>query len=120
METKSSSKESPFEKDYSTFSDEVIKAAGNGGIRNSEPFIRQLNRNLVLCRGLSSVLKIIHNNYVVEENHDPEDENSVPPLGRFTTGVLLELTNEVCNMMVSDIHEVADWAEKHGIKKGGA
>lgn len=120
METENSSGKSPFEKAHSVFPAKVIKAASTGGIYNSEPFVRQLNRDLVIFRGLSSVLQIVHNNAVIAENHDPEDVNSVPPLSGFTEGTLVEFATEICNAMVSEIHRVADWAEKHGIKNGGA
>lgn len=107
------------ERDYLVFSERISIAAGNGQINNSEPLVRQLNSAHRLAQGLSMVLKICNNNCVVEDNYDPDDPSSEPPLSNYSTSVLLGMAEEVCNLITNEICRTAEWTGKYGVQKSG-
>jgi hypothetical protein len=108
-----------FEEDFSLIPESTIDAAGRGQIHNAAPLLRRMNSINRLSTGLAVILRMVGNNWVAKENHDPEESPEERPLSDFAAGALVNLAEEVCRLIGDDISQTADWVEKHGLTKEG-
>ena len=87
---------SPFEETYGAFLDSAIKGP-------AAPLMRDLNRVQQIVAGLGAVLRIVGGNTVVEDEHDPDHPNTMPPLSQTTQHVLTTMAAAICEQLADDI-----------------
>lgn len=94
---------SPFEQTYGAFLDSAIKAAGPAA-----PLMRDLNRVQQIVAGLGATLRIVSGNTVVEDEHDPDRQGSMPPLSQTTQHLITTMAAAVCEQLADEIDWRAD------------
>lgn len=103
---------STFDLPLCVFQKETMTIAGSGGLPNAEPLMRELAKIHNLCAGLHEVLGICSNNCIMDDQYDPEDSESEPPLSDRSINAMMVMAHEVCGLISGDIGRIADWADK--------
>lgn len=96
-----------FEQTFGSFYDRTIAAAAAEQPMTAS-LMRELNTVCTVVAGLGQVMRIVTGNGVLEDNHDPEDPNSQPPLSRVAESQLTAMVGAVCEMLCDSIESRAD------------
>jgi hypothetical protein len=87
------------------FSPTVIEAARIARVDVTQ--LKRLNKISTMCRGMATVVHIIANNEVVEDNQAPDDPTSEAPLSRVAISYLEFMVAEICEQIADDIDTAA-------------
>jgi hypothetical protein len=103
---------------FPIFSTRVSDAAANGTLMNAGPLLNNLDRTYAVVRGLEQIFVIARANMVQESisSSSGENEAAEPPLNPVTVEVLMAMGAAVSGMLVRDIENLSDWAEKHAVQ----
>lgn len=106
-------RESLLELKYGQFNDRTIDAADRDR-RGAGDLMRDLNRIFSVCRGLGTVMRIASGNDVLNDQHDPDDADSQPPLSSAAINSLTTMVAAVCEWIVEDIGCTAERFNSRG------
>lgn len=99
---------SPLEAKYGVYYERTIAHAQSAlGGHGPAPLMRDLNRIHQIVSGLGAVLRIVNGNAVIEDEYDPEDPNSLPPLSKTTEGMLTAMAAAMCEQLADGIEKQA-------------
>ncbi|CAJ2828687.1 hypothetical protein LRP76_01405 [Burkholderia pseudomallei] len=103
---------------FPIFSARVSDAAANGTFMNAGPLLNNLERTYAVVRGLEQIFVIARANMVIESTSrsSEEDETTEPPLNPVTVEALVAMGAAVSGLLVRDIEDLSDWAEKHAVQ----
>ena len=95
---------SVFEDRFEQFTDRVMAAHVGAA-----PLMRDLNRVATISAGLGTVLRIVAGNVVAQDNFNPDDPDSGPPLSQGAVCNLVAMAAAVCEQMSDSVCDRADW-----------
>jgi len=101
---------SVLEKTFGAFYEATVAEARNDRHAkfNAGRLMTDLNQIKTTLTGLGVVMRIVSANCVNQDNFDPADPNSQPPLSPFAEGALTAMTASVCEMLAERIEDTAD------------
>lgn len=101
---------SALESTFGAFYDRTIDEARSdrGAKFNAGRLMSDLNQIKTTVAGLGVVMRIVTSNCVKQDNFDPEDPNSDPPLSPFAEGSLTAMAACICEMLAERIEITAD------------
>lgn len=95
---------SVFEDRFEQFTDRLMAAHVGAA-----PLMRDLNRVATISAGLGTVLRIVAGNVVAQDNFNPDDPDSAPPLSQGAVCNLVAMAAAVCEQMNDSVCDRADW-----------
>jgi hypothetical protein len=95
---------SVFEDRFEQFTDRLM--ASHFG---AAPLMRDLNKMATICAGLGTVLRIVAGSVVAQDNFNPDDPDSAPPLSQGAVCNLVVMAAAVCEQMNDSVCDRADW-----------
>ena len=104
---------------YECFHEAIQEAANAGKIPNTNILYRELNSDFRVFSGLEILIEIVRNNAISESEFDPENPQSIAPLGFYRTDALLSLASEVCKLRVGNLSNTASWLEDDIMRQEG-
>lgn len=93
-----------FEDRFEQFTDRLMAAHVGAA-----PLMRDLNRVATISAGLGTVLRIAAGNVVAQDNFNPDDPDSAPPLSQGAVCNLVAMAAAVCEQMNDSVCDRADW-----------
>lgn len=100
---------SVFEQTFGEFHDATVTAAREDRRAkfNASPLMTDLNQIKTTVTGLGVVMRIVSANCTKQDNFDPADPNSEPPLSPFAEGSLTAMAACICELLAERIAERA-------------